>query len=187
MRPILDAVLDIHDRLDAGGIRHAFGGAFALLWCTGEPRTTIDIDVNVFASPNDSRRIAASLPPDVAVTDADIEALERDGQIRLLLDGIPIDLFMNTSPFHADVQLRTITHELSGRQLPFLSCSDLTVFKAFFNRRKDWADIEEMIRAGTVDLAHVAGVLVQYLGPDDERIRKLAAIDREVAGEAHSD
>jgi hypothetical protein len=187
MRPILDAVLDIHDGLDAGGIRHAFGGAFALLWCTGEPRTTIDIDVNVFACPNDSRRIVASLPPDVVAMDADIEALERDGQIRLQLDGIPIDLFLNTSPFHADVQLRTIAHELSGRQLPFLSCSDLTVFKAFFNRRKDWADIEEMIRAGTVDLAHVAGVLVQYLGPDDERIRKLAAIDREVAGEAHSD
>jgi hypothetical protein len=186
MRSILDAVLDIHDGLNGGGIRHAFGGAFALLWCTGEPRTTIDIDVNVFASPSDSRRIVASLPIDVLATDADIELLERDGQIRLLLDGIPVDLFLNTSPFHADIQLRTVSHELSGQLLPFLSCSDLTVFKAFFNRRKDWADIEEMIRAGTVDLAYVAGVLQRYLGSDDGRIRELAVIEREVAGEGLS-
>ncbi len=29
-------------------------------------------------------------------------------------------------------------------KLPFLSCPDLAVFKVFFNRTKDWADLEAM-------------------------------------------
>ena len=57
MRPILDAVVDLHDSLEAAGIPHAFGGAFALLWCTGEPRTTVDIDLNIFTPPTDARRV----------------------------------------------------------------------------------------------------------------------------------
>ena len=40
---------------------------------------------------------------------------------------------------------------------------DLAVFKAFFNRTKDWADIEAMIEAGSLDGDRVVGVLVRYL------------------------
>ena len=64
MRPILDAVVELHDCLDAAGIPHAFGGAFALLWCTGEPRTTVDIDLNIFAPPANARRILEALQND---------------------------------------------------------------------------------------------------------------------------
>ncbi len=183
MRPILDVVIEIHDALESADVRHAFGGAFALLWCTGEPRTTIDIDVNLFAPPEAANRIVASLPPEVVASGADVETLERDGQVRLFMDEIPLDLFLNTSPFHSDIQLRTVEHELAGRDLPFLSCSDLAVFKAFFNRRRDWADIEEMLRVNTVDASLVTGVLAQYLGPDDQRIRQLDEIRREVDAE----
>jgi hypothetical protein len=184
MRPILDVVLEVHDALQSAEIGHAFGGAFALLWCTGEPRTTIDVDVNLFAAPEAARAIVRALPPGVAASSADIEALEREGQVRVYLDEIPLDLFLSTSPFHSDIQLRTIRHELAGRDLPFLSCSDLAVFKAFFNRRKDWADIEEMLRVGTVDVPLVTGVLAEYLGPDDERIGQLDGIRQEVDSEA---
>ncbi|MGA7419892.1 MAG: DUF6036 family nucleotidyltransferase [Acidimicrobiales bacterium] len=184
MRPILDVVIEIHDALESVGVGHAFGGAFALLWCTGEPRTTIDIDVNVFAAPTAAKDIVGSLPAGVVASNSDVEALERDGQVRLYMDEIPLDLFFNTSPFHSEIQLRTIQHELAGRNLPFLSCSDLAVFKAFFNRRRDWADIEEMLRVDTIDVPRVTGVLAHYLGPDDERIRQLDDIRQEVDKEA---
>ena len=62
MRPIIDAIVALHDGLDAAGINHAFGGAFALLWCTGEPRTTVDIDLNVFAPPTETRQVLDALP-----------------------------------------------------------------------------------------------------------------------------
>jgi hypothetical protein len=39
-------------------------------------------------------------------------------------------------------------HDFGGRQIPFLGCSDLAVFKVFYNRTKDWADLEEMIAIG---------------------------------------
>ena len=61
----------------------------------------------------------------------------------------------------------------AGRFVPFLSCADLAVFKAFFNRTKDWADLEEMRAAGTLDLDRVVGVLTRYLGPTDERVERL--------------
>lgn len=51
--------------------------------------------------------------------------------------------------------------------MPFLACTDLAVFKAFFNRTKDWADLEEMAEAGTLDRQTVIGALAEYLGLDD--------------------
>jgi hypothetical protein len=54
------------------------------------------------------------------------------------------------------------------------------VLKAFFNRRKDWADIEEMLRAGRLDVPYVTGILTEYRGPDDQRIGKMVAVRDEV-------
>jgi hypothetical protein len=50
------------------------------------------------------------------------------------------------------------------------------VFKAFFNRTKDWADLEEMHEARTLDVDAVVGVLVRLLGTDDERVARLLAL-----------
>jgi len=184
MRPILDVVVELHDALNGANIRHAFGGAFALLWCTGEPRTTIDIDLNLFVEPEQLHLVLAALPQRLLVTPEQHERFAREGQVRLTYDEIPVDIFLSTSDFHADVQLRTSRHELADRRLPFLSCSDLAVFKAFFNRRKDWADIEEMVRADQIDVASVVGILTEYLGEGDPRVVQLMAIRNEVILEA---
>jgi hypothetical protein len=50
------------------------------------------------------------------------------------------------------------------------------VFKAFFDRTRDWADLEEMHAAGTLDIEAAAGVLVRYLGGDDHRIERLRTL-----------
>ncbi len=184
MKPILDAVVELHDAFEAAEIPHAFGGAFALLWCTGEPRTTVDIDVNLFVPSSKAAIVLAALPPEIHHAVLDTEILEKDGQHRLFFDEIPIDLFLNTTEFHDDLQLHAVEHELDGRRLPFLSCNDLAVFKAMFNRRRDWADIEEMARANQIDEPYVAGVLIQYLGLDDTRIGRLDQISKEVRGDA---
>lgn len=50
----LDAkLLTAHNALAAAGIDHAFGGAIALAYCTGEPRATADLDINIFSPPSD--------------------------------------------------------------------------------------------------------------------------------------
>ncbi len=114
----------------------------------------------------------------MASSEADLEILARDGQTRLWWDGTPVDVFLNTSDFHAQVANRSRWESFAGSDVPFLSCSDLAVFKAFFNRTRDWADLEEMAVAGTLDVDRVVGVLVRYLGPDDDRLGRLELLPR---------
>jgi hypothetical protein len=116
------------------------------------------------------------MPREVMATAANRAALARDGQVRLWWDETPVDLFMNTTEFHEEVAARARRESFAGRNLPFLSCTDLAVFKAFFNRTRDWADLEEMADAGTLDVDRVVGILVRYLGAPDERIERAARL-----------
>jgi len=166
-------IVDVDAALAAAGIPHAFGGALALAWCTRRARGTIDIDLNVFVDVGRSAEVFTALPAAIAWTDHDLAAVEADGQVRLWWDGTPVDLFFDTTEFHAEVAGRTRTQQFAGSALPFLSCTDLAVFKAFFNRTRDWADLEEMVEAGTLDVDRVTGVLVRYLGGDDGRVGRL--------------
>jgi hypothetical protein len=166
----------IHAALDGARLPHAFGGALALAWCTQRARGTIDIDVNVFTGTDRVGEVLAALPDGIAWTDDDVSLLERDGQQRLWWEGTPVDLFLNTTEFHERTAARARWEEFDGESLPFLSCSDLAVFKAFFGRTKDWADLEEMQAADTLDLDLVVGVLVRYLGADEERITRLRVL-----------
>ena len=170
-------MLAIHRRLRRGGLDHAFGGALALAWCTSQARGTIDIDVNVFVGPERVDETLTALPSDVVATAEDRALLERDGQARLWWGTTPVDLFFNTTDFHAEVAERVRWEPFAGVELPFLACDDLAVFKAFFNRTKDWADLEAMLEAGTLDVPTVAGVLATFLGGDDDRIARLLSLD----------
>jgi hypothetical protein len=172
-----DKIVALHEALDAGRLPHAFGGALALAWCTQRARGTIDIDVNVFVPTDRVVDLLAALPAAVAVTPDAIAELERDGQTRLWWATTPVDVFLDTTPFHTTVGERIRHEPFNGHDVPFLACRDLAVFKAFFDRTKDWADLEEMHAAGTLDVEAVAGVLAHYLGADDHRLARLLAID----------
>ena len=176
MSSLAGKILAIHERLDCAGVPHAFGGALALAWCTERARGTIDIDLNIFLAADRARDVLEAMPPGVVWAEVDVGHVERDGQTRLWWDSTPVDLFMNTTDFHVQVAGRARREHFSGAEVPFLSCVDLAVFKAFFNRTKDWADLEEMVAADTLDLDRVLGVLVRYLGPSDERIERLRAL-----------
>jgi hypothetical protein len=173
---IPEKMLAIHEHLRASGVEHAFGGALALAWCTQQARGTIDIDVNVFVGTERTADVLAALPPPVVATADDGALLARDGQVRLWWGAAPVDVFLNTTDFHEAVAARVRWEPFAGSHLPFLACEDLAVFKAFFNRTKDWADLEAMRDAGTLDVPKVAGVLATFLGSDDDRIARLLAL-----------
>jgi hypothetical protein len=176
MTSLVDKIVAIHTSLRAADLPYGFGGALALAWCTQRARGTIDIDVNVFLAPPDAGRALDALPREITTTPAVCRLLERDGQARLFWDETPIDLFLNTTEYHDQVARRCRREWFSGEQMPFLACSDLAVFKAFFNRNKDWVDLEEMHEAGTLDVDRVAGILADHLGSDDDRISRLLAL-----------
>jgi len=166
-------ILAVHGALHAERIPHAFGGALALAWCTQRARGTIDIDLNIFVDVGRAADVFASLPEGVVFTVDDLALIERDGQVRLWWDGTPIDVFLNTTGFHEQAADRVRTERFLDNDVPFLCCDDLAVFKAFFDRTKDWADLEDMWAAGTLDIDRVIGVLVRYLGGGDERIEQI--------------
>ena len=171
-----EKIVAVHLALDEAGIDHAFGGALALAWCTERARGTIDIDLNVFVPPDMVERVLAGLPDPIHWGDDAVNAIRRDGQVRLWWDTTPVDLFFNTTDFHEHLSDRVRHEPFLGVDVPFLACRDLAVFKAFFDRPRDWADLAEMADAGSLDIEAVLGVLVHYLGGDDPRVARLHSL-----------
>ena len=176
MPDIVGKIIALHRSLDTAGLPHAFGGALALAWCTEQARGTIDIDLNVFVTTDRATEVLAALPSEVTATEQHRMLLGRDGQVRVRWETTPVDLFLDTTAFHSRVSTRCRWEPLDEVMLPFLSCSDLAVFKAFFDRTKDWADLEAMIAVGSLDVEGVLGVLVRYLGGEDPRVTRLASL-----------
>ena len=174
---LVDRIVAVCEALDQAGVPWALGGALALAYATNEPRGTRDIDVNVFVSSANARAVFASLPAGVVSSDVDVaEAAHRD-QVRLWWDATPIDIFFAADPFHVDVGARCRVVPFEGRRIRVLSSEDLAVFKALFDRTKDWADIEAMIESNAIDLQLAAARLEMLLGNDPrvERLRNLTA------------
>ncbi len=176
MSSLVEKIVTIHSALDDAEIPHTFGGALALAWCTQRARGTIDIDLNVFVDRSRTGELLAALPAGVKWSADDRGRIERDGQVRLWWDDTPVDVFVNTTEYHEQVGEHCRREPFGGQEMPFLACTDLAVFKAFFDRTKDWADLEEMATAGTLDTDRVAGILTHYLGANDPRITRLREI-----------
>lgn len=176
MSLLAQRLIEVHTALAGARLPHAFGGAIALAYCTEEPRGTRDLDVNVFVEPSRAREVLATLPAAVARSSADIEAAEREGQVRVWWEDTPIDVFLDIHGFHREVEQGVRWVPFAGRTVPVLGCAALAVFKALFDRTKDWADIEAMVEHGAVDAALVAAKLVDLIGPEGPGARRMASL-----------
>ena len=174
-------LLELHARLSKAGIEHAFGGAIALAYWTLEPRGTRDIDINLFVPAADSERALAALPEAIAHDRGTVERIARDGQIRLWWDDVPIDLFFSYEPLHDEAARNRRTVPFEGEQIPVLGPVEVAVFKAMFNRTRDWADIEAMLTAESLDADAVHDHLVTLVGEGDDRVARLTESLRRVA------
>jgi hypothetical protein len=184
---VLERAVDVHRRLDRGGVAHAIGGALVLAYHVSQARATNDIDLNVSADSKQPQSVFKLLPADVPWTDRDVAAVRRDGQVRLrwpLPDGgpaIPLDLFFPQHKLHAAIDARAELVPMLDATVPILSATDLLVFKALFNRRKDWADIEELLRYGKADVDEARRWLIDIVGAKDKRLATLAEVLDDVA------
>ena len=169
-------LLALDEALARADLPHAFGGAIALAYWTEEPRGTRDLDVNVFVPVADAAVVLRALPRGVAVAESDEAALARDGQARLWWDDTPVALFLDYDPIHHAAAEHRQAVPFQGRTIPVLGPVELGVFKALFDRTKDWADIEAMRDAQTLDLAHLRLLLVGMIGEDDPRIARVDAL-----------
>lgn len=175
---LAERLLAIHRALQAAEIPHAFGGAIALAYWTLDPRGTSDIDVNVFVPAADCRPALEVLPEGVRRPAGVADVIAADGQTRLWWDRTPVDLFFDYAPIHAEAGRQRRMVRFSGAEIPVLGPEELVAFKAMFDRTKDWADIEAVIAAGTVDLAVVRRHLHEMVGTGDQRLRRLVEAQR---------
>jgi hypothetical protein len=176
MSELVEKLFTIHDSLTEAGLAHAFGGAIALAYCIEEPRGTRDLDVNIFIDASKAESVLASLPREVRVRKRDIAKVKRDGQARLDWDGTPIDVFLNNIPLHDVVAASVVWVRLEGRDIPVLDCASLTIFKALFDRTKDWADIEAIAIATPEDIEGAAATIADLVGEDDPAVERLKTL-----------
>jgi hypothetical protein len=168
-----ERLVALHRALARRRLPHAFGGAIALAYWTRDPRGTNDIDVNIFIPAENCERALRALPEGIAQPDGTAATIVREGQIRLWWDDTPVDLFFDYADVHEDAARNRQTVPFAGTRIPVLGPVELAVFKVMFDRTRDWADIEAMLAAETLDLDALRARLGTLLEPDDQRFARL--------------
>lgn len=173
MTSLVEKIIAVSESLTAADIPYAFGGALALAYCTEDPRGTRDIDVNAFVPAADAARVLAALPEGVRVPPGTAEVVATDGQVRLWWDDTPVDLFLDYAPLHVQAARGSRAVPFAGRQVNVLGAVELVLFKALFDRPKDWVDISAVVEAGAVDDPDaVRRGLVELVGRTDPRVER---------------
>ena len=183
MKLLLDEkVLALEAVLAKAGIAHAFGGAIALAYYA-TPRGTVDIDLNLFVGTDQAPRVFDTIEPlgvDTAGAASSADLRDR-GQIRLHWEHTPLGLFFAYDPLHESCMERIASVPFGAdAAIPILSAEDLAIFKAIFDRPKDWRDIRELLfaLAESFDVDYTRGWLQRILASDDSRLAQLEALLR---------
>lgn len=178
MRPrtLAERILALDRALE--DVPHAFGGAIALAYYA-EPRATIDIDLNLFVSPDRFPEIATRLGKlGIAFDDPDIgERARRDGQVRVMWDETPVDLFFAYDAFHDAAAGAVRTVPFAESTIPILAAPHLIACKVVYNRPKDWVDIDAVLAGEpTVDAAEVLRWVGRIAGDEDPRYERITSV-----------
>lgn len=173
-----EKVLAVQRALVASEIPHAFGGAIALAYY-GKPRTTLDMDVNVFLSIDRGVEAIAALPRPMSEVEVDEESLRRAREIRLPWDRNDVHFFFSADRLHDEMPSAVRSMPFCGATIPVVAPEHLIVRKAMLDRPKDWLDIEAiLIATELLDLAEIEGWVRHFAGPDDPRVTKLHQLIR---------
>ena len=172
---VMDIARRVADALEDAGLPYAIGGALAYAYW-GPPRSTHDVDLNVFVGPD---RV-----------DDGLDALERAGVVfdreasrRRAGEGAhveghvgktPVDVFFNSIELHDAAAARVVERPFHGRPARVLTAEDLAILKLLFHRPKDRVDVERLVglQGRALDLAYVRRWLVDCVGEDDHRVEE---------------
>jgi len=183
-RPPADAprlpekVIGVHRALAAADVRHAIGGAIAGAYY-GEPRATLDIDVNVFLPVDRWPEVRSAIAPLGLEVEVDEGALCREHEVRLPWDRNDVHLFFSTDALHEAMPSMVREAPFGGATIPLVAPEHLVVRKAMLDRPKDWLDIEAiLIATDPLDLEETHTWVRRLAGPEDPRVTKLCEATR---------
>lgn len=169
-----EKVLALRDALERHQIPYAFGGAIALFYYR-DPRSTIDIDLNIFLPPRRHAEVVQVLatlyPIEAEKVGADVAAA---GQARSTWDATYLDLFFADIDFHDAMAKRVRRQPFLGGEINILSPEDLLVCKMLFDRPKDWVDVDAVVQAlgERLDRSYVESALALFVESTDPRFAR---------------
>ncbi|MCO5314762.1 MAG: hypothetical protein M9938_01140 [Solirubrobacterales bacterium] len=169
---LAEKVTLIHRTFETAEIPHAIGGALALAYY-GEPRVTIDVDVNLFVPVERADEVLAVLGGIGVDATADRKAIARDEQVRLWWGRNPVDLFFAYDPFHDAMRKAARTVPFGEGTIQVLAPEHLLVCKVLFDRVKDWIDIEQvLVGEAVIDSDEIETWLTRMVGENDDRLER---------------
>jgi hypothetical protein len=182
-RSATDVAKELAGALEAAGCEYALGGAIALgFWA--EPRGTIDVDVTIYLPPQETTAAVRCLQKLGCQfnTQAARRLLEQHGFCHVEFAGGKVDVFLPTSDFHERARGRKVTAYLGDQEVVVWDAESLCVFKMMFFRRKDLADVEQILRVQgeRLDREWIAAQLEELFGARDPRVSEFAALCAEV-------
>jgi hypothetical protein len=176
---LVDKVVRLVQALERAAVPFAVGGALAFAYY-GEPRATIDIDLNLFVAPSGYEHIIDVLEPLGVAPTADATVVQRNGQVRLWWGRTPLDLFFSYDPVHEAMRDGIGQVPFSTITMPILGPEHLLVAKVVGNRAKDWIDVAQMLVAvPALDLDELHRWLDRLIG-SDERYLHLLALEQQL-------
>ena len=185
-RPTADPAM-VAQRLAAGlnqrGQEYAFGGALALgYWAA--PRGTLDVDLTLFLpldKPSECIWLLEDLGCELSASEA-LASLREHGFCRAAWQGVRVDVFLPLIPFYETARQRRKRMDLGGQPIAVWDAESLAVFKMLFFRRKDLADVEQILRSqgARLDRAWVREQLESICGSLDPRLSQWDELVREV-------
>lgn len=180
---LADKISVVHQRLDESELPHAIGGALAVGYYA-VPRSTLDIDVNIFL-PADRwptiRDALVGLGLDPAI-EIDRGGIGKAEEMRVEWSPNSLHLFFSCDPLHDQMRRRIRYVPFNGETIPIVAPEHLVIRKALLDRNKDWIDIEQILVAtDPFDLGEVEDWLERMVGADNPRMKKLAEVKVELS------
>lgn len=168
--------------LDARHQDYALGGAIALgYWAA--PRGTVDVDLTVFLPPDKPSacvRLLQDLGCKLTAAQA-LESLREHGFCRVEYDAVRVDVFLPTIAFYDAARDRRRLVKLGEQPIQIWDAESLAVFKLMFFRRKDIADLEQILNTQreALDCTWIEEQVVQLFGRHDPRLSQWNELRKE--------
>ena len=142
------ALSELRQHLDAAKVAHMLIGGLALAaW--GLPRATLDVDITVWAPPEDTARVINGLLAAFLSRSSNPHGfVERTRVLPLSTPaGIPVDILFGGFPFEREMVHRAVTRTIGSVGFRVATVEDLLLTKLISSRPKDAADVEAILKA----------------------------------------
>lgn len=141
--------LDMLRCLNAAGADYLVVGGYAVMF-HGYGRTTGDLDLWIYANPDNAKKVFAALKafgaPLVNITEAELSSPNLIFQIGVEPCRIDIITKVDGLADYPAVKARAIDRDFGGVPVKLISYGDLIVNKSASGRLKDKADVEELTK-----------------------------------------